>query len=93
MLESTFQQICCLTDPLNQSVIISGESGAGKTETSKMILSYLVGRVTGNFGENRQDNSSDRLETVESRLLLSSPILESFGNAQSKCPHPCDPID
>jgi myosin heavy subunit len=69
-------------------VIISGESGAGKTETSKMIISYLVGRVTGNFDDKNPNNLSESLETVESRLLLSSPILESFGNAQSKLDSP-----
>eukprot|EP00752_Nemacystus_decipiens_P009380 g8383.t1 len=55
----------------NQSIVVSGESGAGKTETSKIILRFLthrsVGGVTG----------------LEQKVVDSSPILESFGNAKT----------
>lgn len=55
----------------NQSIVVSGESGAGKTETVKIILSYLTRRSAG----------AD--EDLEGRVLESSPILESFGNAKT----------
>jgi myosin heavy subunit len=58
-------------------VVISGESGAGKTENAHMILSYLV---------NRSPSASEgSLNNVQDRLLKSSPILEAFGNAKSEC--------
>ena len=55
-----------------QSVIISGESGAGKTETSKVVMRYLA-IVGGRFGEGG----------LENRVMQSNPILEGFGNAKT----------
>ena len=61
----------------NQSIIVSGESGAGKTETAKIILKYLAGR---NLEGSAAPSGSDSLDV---KLLKSSPILESFGNAKT----------
>ena len=58
----------------NQSVLISGESGAGKTEATKLILRYLTN--TGGKG-------NPNAEKVAQQLLSSNPILESFGNAKT----------
>eukprot|EP01117_Protostelium_nocturnum_P004082 TRINITY_DN1536_c3_g1_i2.p1 TRINITY_DN1536_c3_g1~~TRINITY_DN1536_c3_g1_i2.p1 ORF type:complete len:1084 (-),score=304.60 TRINITY_DN1536_c3_g1_i2:217-3468(-) len=58
---------------LSQCVLISGESGAGKTEAAKIIMSY-ISFVTG---------KSDRVEFVKSVVLESNPLLESFGNAKT----------
>lgn len=54
----------------NQSVVISGESGAGKTEAAKQCLSYL-GAVAGS------------VSGMEKKVFLSNPILETFGNAKT----------
>lgn len=50
----------------DQCVIISGESGAGKTEASKLIMQY-VAQVTGKGGE---------IDRVKEQLLQSNPVLE-----------------
>lgn len=53
-------------------MIISGESGAGKTEASKKIMNYIA-EVSGGSG----DSSVDTVKTV---ILESNPLLEAFGN-------------
>lgn len=55
----------------NQSIIISGESGAGKTEAAKIILSYLAG------------SASDTKNNLAKQVLDTNPILEAFGNAKT----------
>nr|XP_033777293.1 unconventional myosin-Ic isoform X1 [Geotrypetes seraphini] len=61
------------TERKDQCILISGESGAGKTEATKKILQYYA--VTCPV--------SDRVETIKDRLLQSNPILEAFGNAKT----------
>jgi myosin heavy subunit len=56
----------------NQSMVISGESGAGKTEATKICLSFLA-KIAGTEG----------VGSPSQLLLDSSPIMESFGNAKT----------
>lgn len=67
---------------MNQSVVISGESGAGKTETAKIILNYLVKRsCSGEGSETHPRVAEQSYDALDSRLIESSHVLESFGNA------------
>ncbi|XP_076600770.1 unconventional myosin-X isoform X1 [Chaetodon auriga] len=63
----------------NQCVLISGESGAGKTESTKLILKFLSCMSQHSL----EVSSRDRTSHVEEALLESSPIMEAFGNAKT----------
>lgn len=58
----------------NQCVIISGESGAGKTEAAKRIMQYIA-EVSGG-----QDSS---IQEIKDMVLATNPLLESFGCAKT----------
>ena len=60
----------------NQSILVSGESGAGKTETTKYILRFLAAVSSGSTG-------MDTVGDVERKMLASNPVLEAFGNAKT----------
>lgn len=62
-----------LIDSDSQCVIISGESGAGKTVSAKFIMNYIT-RVSG---------GGQRVQQVKEIILESNPLLESFGNAKT----------
>ncbi|XP_045106888.1 unconventional myosin-VI-like isoform X4 [Portunus trituberculatus] len=55
----------------SQSIIVSGESGAGKTESTKYILRYLC------------ESWGNKLGHLEAKILDANPVLESFGNAKT----------
>lgn len=63
-------------DTAHQSILISGESGAGKTESTKLLLRYL----TTVSSETKELTSTG---TIMDKVLQSNPILESFGNART----------
>lgn len=52
---------------LNQSIIVFGESGSGKTETSKHLINYLCGSMT----------------TIQKQIMNEQPISNAFGNAKT----------
>jgi len=60
---------------VGQTIIVSGDSGAGKTESAKLIMRFLASRTTG--------VQTDEAGEVERRMLATNPILEAFGNAKT----------
>ncbi|EED94390.1 predicted protein, partial [Thalassiosira pseudonana CCMP1335] len=59
--------------PTNQSILVSGESGAGKTVTTKIVLNYFA-MLSRKLQESLEENNG---------VLQSNPILEAFGNART----------
>uniref|UniRef100_A0A672LUM7 Unconventional myosin-Ih-like n=1 Tax=Sinocyclocheilus grahami TaxID=75366 RepID=A0A672LUM7_SINGR len=62
-----------ISETSNHFILISGESGAGKTEASKKVLQFYAVCCP----------STRLLDNVRDRLLLSNPVLEAFGNAKT----------
>ena len=62
----------------DQSLVVSGESGAGKTETSKIVVKYFTQRGTASGAGDTQ---------LAKRISAVSPVLESFGNAATMRNH------
>jgi len=65
-------------DGRDQSIIISGESGSGKTEATKRILSFYA-----NLQSDQSKRRSVQGSLIEEQVLRSNPILEAFGNAKT----------
>ncbi|KAK8521766.1 hypothetical protein V6N13_021842 [Hibiscus sabdariffa] len=63
-----------INEGISQSILVSGESGAGKTESTKLLMQYLAYMGGRAAAEGR---------TVEQKVLESNPVLEAFGNAKT----------
>lgn len=64
----------------NQSVIVCGESGSGKTESAKLFMKFLA--YTSSLETNSSESYFEASE-IGKKILDANPILESFGNAQT----------
>ncbi|KAG5177395.1 myosin I, high molecular weight-Acanthamoeba sp [Tribonema minus] len=63
----------------NQSIIITGESGAGKSEACKLVLQFIADLSANHSGKSVADDDTG----IEQQLLQANPILEAFGNAKT----------
>ncbi|KAM4890302.1 myosin-10 isoform 3-T3 [Sylvia borin] len=79
---------CMLQDREDQSILCTGESGAGKTENTKKVIQYLAHVASSHKGR-KDHNIPESPKPVkhqgelERQLLQANPILESFGNAKT----------
>ncbi|XP_041843452.1 myosin-10 isoform X1 [Melanotaenia boesemani] len=76
-----------LQDREDQSILCTGESGAGKTENTKKVIQYLAhvasSHKSGTLGRNKEAVQSMQYGELERQLLQANPILETFGNAKT----------
>uniref|UniRef100_A0A2K5ES55 Myosin heavy chain 8 n=1 Tax=Aotus nancymaae TaxID=37293 RepID=A0A2K5ES55_AOTNA len=70
-----------LTDRENQSILITGESGAGKTVNTKRVIQYFA--TIAVTGEKKKDESRKMQGTLEDQIISANPLLEAFGNAKT----------
>merc|ERR1711910_267207 len=66
-----------LTNVKNQSMLITGESGAGKTENTKKVIAYLAQVAASG------KKSAAKKVSLEDQIVATNPILESYGNAKT----------
>mmetsp|Transcript_21147 Transcript_21147/g.82083 ORF Transcript_21147/g.82083 Transcript_21147/m.82083 type:complete len:1100 (-) Transcript_21147:145-3444(-) len=65
-------------DKENQCILITGESGAGKTEAAKKVMEYI-----SEVCSSEDEGSAKRLNHVKNIILETNPLLEAFGNAKT----------
>uniref|UniRef100_A0A8C1XGI7 Myosin-9 n=1 Tax=Cyprinus carpio TaxID=7962 RepID=A0A8C1XGI7_CYPCA len=70
-----------MQDREDQSILCTGESGAGKTENTKKVIQYLAHVASSH--KTKKDQVSSSQGELEKQLLQANPILEAFGNAKT----------
>ncbi|XP_011558093.1 myosin heavy chain, muscle isoform X3 [Plutella xylostella] len=68
-----------LTNHENQSMLITGESGAGKTENTKKVIAYFA--TVG--ASQKKDPNAEKKGSLEDQVVQTNPVLEAFGNAKT----------
>ena len=68
-----------VTNGKNQSMLITGESGAGKTENTKMVIAYLAAVAC----PPKKAGQETKKVSLEDQIVATNPILESYGNAKT----------
>jgi len=69
-----------LMDKENQSVLITGESGAGKTVNTKRVIQYFA---TASSGGDSGGQASKIKGSLEDQIIAANPLLEAYGNAKT----------
>ncbi|CAH1958785.1 unnamed protein product [Acanthoscelides obtectus] len=67
-----------LTNHENQSMLITGESGAGKTENTKKVIAYFA-----TVGASSKKGETEKKANLEDQVVQTNPVLEAFGNAKT----------
>jgi len=72
-----------LRDGKNQTIVVSGESGAGKTVSAKYIMRYFATRESPDKKAARAKKGPESMSETEEQILATNPIMEAFGNAKT----------
>ncbi|XP_069654936.1 myosin-1B-like [Haliaeetus albicilla] len=72
-----------LTDRENQSILITGESGAGKTVNTKRVIQYFA-TIAASGDKKKEEQQAGKMQgTLEDQIISANPLLEAFGNAKT----------
>ncbi|KAL1303689.1 hypothetical protein AAFC00_007042 [Neodothiora populina] len=83
MADEAFRNL--VDEGTNQSILVTGESGAGKTENTKKVIQYLAAVATSDTNTPKPKSASrdKHMSNLSEQILRANPILEAFGNAQT----------
>uniref|UniRef100_A0A3P9CT22 Myosin heavy chain, fast skeletal muscle n=1 Tax=Maylandia zebra TaxID=106582 RepID=A0A3P9CT22_9CICH len=71
-----------LTDRENQSILITGESGAGKTVNTKRVIQYFA--IIAMTGSKKAEPTPGKMQgSLEDQIIAANPLLEAYGNAKT----------
>lgn len=73
---------CMTRDKENQSMLITGESGAGKTENTKKVIQYFA-FVAASVNPKKQVVEDVNKPSLEDQIISANPVLEAYGNAKT----------
>ena len=81
--DGAYQQM--MNNSKDQSMLITGESGAGKTENTKKVITYfaILGASEGKKSKGGDAPKEEKKANLEDRIVNTNPILESYGNAKT----------
>ena len=68
-----------ITESKNQSILITGESGAGKTENTKKVITYFA--FVGSSAPAK--GAAAKKVSLEDQVVQTNPVMEAFGNAKT----------
>jgi myosin heavy subunit len=77
--EGSYHSMCLKSK--NQSILITGESGAGKTENTKKVITYFA-FVGSNAGKKLKEGEKKKA-SLEDQVVQTNPVLEAYGNAKT----------
>ncbi|KAI9478230.1 MAG: P-loop containing nucleoside triphosphate hydrolase protein [Benjaminiella poitrasii] len=74
---------CMIREKTNQTIVVSGESGAGKTVSAKYIMRYFATADDQETTNKKKRRPDGMMTEVEEQILATNPIMEAFGNAKT----------
>ena len=85
LVEQSVKEYILFPECKNQSILITGESGAGKTENTKKVITYfaILGASEGKKSKGGDAPPEEKKANLEDRIVNTNPILESYGNAKT----------
>ena len=79
--DGAYQQM--MNNSKDQSMLITGESGAGKTENTKKVITYFAILGATETKKKPGEVEEEKKANLEDRIVNTNPILESYGNAKT----------